>query len=104
MLDGVFVFSVIWSVGGSVEGNGRDKFGIFLKKLLEKKVDPKPDRTDFDLGPGLEILDPGFRIETSIPSVRGCIALLKYAASRLLVFSCHETMEQLLQFSEALDF
>jgi len=30
-------------------------------------VDRKPDRKDFDLGPGLEILDPGFKLSMPLP-------------------------------------
>lgn len=33
------------------------------------QVDRKIDRTDFDLGPGLEILDPGFKLSLNIPKV-----------------------------------
>ena len=34
------------------------KFDFFLRKLVDGKVDPSPERTDFDLGPGLEIVPP----------------------------------------------
>lgn len=33
------------------------------------QVDRKIDRTDFDLGPGLEIIDPGFKLSLNIPKV-----------------------------------
>ena len=48
----------MWSIGGTTENEGREKFDFFLRKLVDGKVDPSPDRTDFDLGPGLEITPP----------------------------------------------
>ncbi|MEW5317509.1 MAG: hypothetical protein WDW38_008798 [Sanguina aurantia] len=67
ILECLFVFSLVWSLGASTEGEGRAKFSTFLRKLLEQQVDRKIDRTDFDLGPGLEILDPGFKLSLNIP-------------------------------------
>ena len=52
-VDCVFLFSTVWSIGGTTENEGREKFDFFLRKLVDGKVDPSPDRTDFDLGPGL---------------------------------------------------
>lgn len=66
LLDGMFLFSLIWSIGASVETEGRTKFTEFLRKLVEGNVDKSPDRTDFDLGPGLEIIDPGFKVIDTI--------------------------------------
>ena len=57
-VDCVFLFSVVWSIGGTTENEGREKFDFFLRKLVDGKVDPSPERTDFDLGPGLEIVPP----------------------------------------------
>jgi dynein heavy chain len=57
-VDCVFLFSTVWSIGGTTENEGREKFDFFLRKLVDGKVDPSPDRTDFDLGPGLEITPP----------------------------------------------
>ena len=61
-LHGSFLFSLVWSVGATTEAEGRAKFSAFLRKLLDGAVDRKMERTDFDLGPGLEISDPGFKV------------------------------------------
>lgn len=61
-LDGIFVFSLIWSLGATTDADGRTRFSEFLRKLLEGSVDKKADRTDFDLGPGLEIVEPSFKL------------------------------------------
>ncbi|GFR44543.1 hypothetical protein Agub_g5814 [Astrephomene gubernaculifera] len=66
-LDGMFVFSLIWSVGATTDSDGRARFSDFLRKLLDGMVDRKITRTDFDLGPGLEILDPGFKLAALLP-------------------------------------
>eukprot|EP00798_Chlamydomonas_sp_ICE-L_P008519 gene8518-4817_t len=66
-IDSVFVFALIWSIGGTTESDGRAKFSDFLRKLLNNEVDRKMDRTDFDLGPGLEITDPGFKLALPFP-------------------------------------
>lgn len=68
-LDGMFVFSLIWSVGATTDSDGRIAFSDFLRKLLDGGVDRKMTRTDFDLGPGLEIADPGFKLSTQLPKV-----------------------------------
>lgn len=63
------MFSLIWSIGASTENEGRSKFDGFLRKLLCNEVDPKPDRKDFDLGPGVMIREPGFKITVPLPKV-----------------------------------
>lgn len=67
LLDGLFLFSLVWSVGGTTENRGRAKFSDFVRKLVDQTVDRGPDRTDFDLGPGLEILDPGIKFGAPMP-------------------------------------
>lgn len=51
----------------SLEGNT----GLIIRCIVPfgLQVDRKIDRTDFDLGPGLEILDPGFKLSLNIPKV-----------------------------------
>ncbi|KAG1667277.1 hypothetical protein FOA52_012566 [Chlamydomonas sp. UWO 241] len=67
IIDGVFVFSLIWSIGGSTDNKGRAKFSDFVRKLLDQSVDKSPARTDFDLGAGLEIEVPDFKLSAPIP-------------------------------------
>lgn len=59
VLECLFIFSLIWSVGATTDNNGRAKFSAFLRPLVAQQVDRSVDRSDFDLGPGLQILDPG---------------------------------------------
>ena len=57
-VDCAFVFSIVWSIGGTTENAGRKKFDDFLRRLVDHRVELKPDRKDFDLGPGLTIVPP----------------------------------------------
>ncbi len=47
-------------------------FNDFVRKLMDGQVDKSPDRTDFDLGPGLAIVDPGFKLTVPLPKVLEC--------------------------------
>lgn len=38
ILECLFIFSLVWSLGASTEGEGRAKFSTFLRKLLEQQV------------------------------------------------------------------
>ena len=38
ILQGLFLFAMIWGVGASVDGAGREKFDVFFKQLLRKEV------------------------------------------------------------------
>ena len=38
---GVFFFSTIWSIGATLESNGRSKFDILFRGLLEKEFPAK---------------------------------------------------------------
>jgi len=51
-VDCSFAFAVVWSIGGTTDGPGRKKFDDFFRKLVDKRVDEKPERADYDLGPG----------------------------------------------------
>ena len=42
----------------------------FLRKLVAQEVDRSAERTDYDLGPGLEIIDPGAKLAVPMPKVR----------------------------------
>ena len=41
MLQGVFFFSCIWGMGGTLDTAGREKFNILFRGLLEKEFSPK---------------------------------------------------------------
>mgnify|MGYP001811010312 CR=1 FL=1 len=63
-LEGAFLFSLIWSVGGACNAASRSSFDRFLRALLARRVDASADRCvdqetgGFDLGPGVEIWYP----------------------------------------------
>jgi len=67
-IESAFVFAVVWSIGGTTEGEGRAKFDKFFREMLALKVDTSPDRTDYDLGPGLEIQAPEKKLRKPFPS------------------------------------
>lgn len=72
VIEAIFIFSLVWSIGASTENEGRAKFNEFFRKLLDGGVEKNEDRTDYDLGPGLEIIDPGFKLAAPMPKVGGC--------------------------------
>ena len=63
----LFAFSCIWGIGGCVDSDGRLKFDPFFKKLLNHQVESSATRSDFDLGPGLEISYPQTKFPQVIP-------------------------------------
>ncbi|KAL0050690.1 hypothetical protein WJX82_005287 [Trebouxia sp. C0006] len=67
LLEGLFIFSLIWSIGATTETAGRTLFNHFLRKLLRKGVEESPDRTEFDLGPGVTIATPEFDLRAILP-------------------------------------
>ena len=69
LLEGLFIFSLIWSIGATTETAGRTAFNLFLRKLLKKAVEETPDRTEFDLGPGVTISPPEFDLRPVLPVV-----------------------------------
>ena len=69
LLEGLFIFSLIWSIGATTETAGRTLFNRFLRKLLRKAVEESPDRMEFDLGPGVTITPPEFDLRPMLPVV-----------------------------------
>ena len=69
LLEGIFLFSLVWSIGATVDKDGRGAFNRFLRKMLHKGVSINPDRSDFDLGPGLTIQEPEWSISVPMPTV-----------------------------------
>lgn len=61
------MWALVWSLGATTDADGRARFSEFLRKLLEGAVDKKVDRTDWDLGPGLEIVEPSFKLSLLPP-------------------------------------
>lgn len=82
LLEGFFIFSLIWSIGATTETAGRTAFNLFLRKLLKKSVEESPDRTEFDLGPGVVISPPEFDLKPVLPVVSQFV---------LSVPMCHRT-------------
>ncbi len=82
LLEGLFIFSLIWSIGATTDTAGRTLFNHFLRKLLRKGVEESPDRTEFDLGPGVTVVTPEFDLRPVLPVVS---AKPSPAASRTVV-------------------
>ncbi|KAK3261161.1 hypothetical protein CYMTET_29916, partial [Cymbomonas tetramitiformis] len=61
------LFSTVWSIGGSTESAGRGKFNKFFRDLISQKIQVSEDRTDYDLGPGVNIKLPGFNLQCPFP-------------------------------------
>ena len=57
-VDRVFLFSVVWSIGGTTENEGREKFDFSCASSSTVRLIRACEMTDFDLGPGLEIVPP----------------------------------------------
>lgn len=68
-LDSLFVFSLVWSVGASCDRPSAAKFDAFLRKLLVGQVQAAVERTDVDLGPGLDIKYPEQMYGMALPEV-----------------------------------
>jgi len=69
-LDGLFVFSLVWSIGASCDRASAIKFDSFLRQLMAGTVQAAVDRTDVDLGPGLAISYPEQLYTAPLPKVR----------------------------------
>lgn len=41
-LQGLFLFALVWSLGGTITGDSRKKFDIFFRNLLSGKDDENP--------------------------------------------------------------
>ncbi|XP_017769725.1 PREDICTED: dynein heavy chain 7, axonemal-like [Nicrophorus vespilloides] len=54
-LEGVFFFSCIWGMGGTLDGESRKKFNVMFRGLLEKEF---PEEVTEDLGIPFEIQKP----------------------------------------------
>ena len=67
-VDSTFAFSVVWSIGGTTDSAGRKKFDDFFRKLVDKRVDEKSERTDYDLGPGISITYPDNKLAKTLPA------------------------------------
>jgi dynein heavy chain len=65
-LESIFLFACVWSLGGSTDGDGRAKFSVFFRALIDGKVDVSEERTDFDLGPGITLV-PGSKPKVLFP-------------------------------------
>jgi len=70
LVDGIFLMSAIWSLGATVDAAGRPVFSTFFRALAEGVVDAKPDRKDYDLGPGVEVAypDSGAKLNVHLPA------------------------------------
>eukprot|EP00958_Prasinococcus_capsulatus_P016076 scaffold1766_cov401-Prasinococcus_capsulatus_cf.AAC.33 len=65
LVQALFVFSVIWSIGATCDEKGRQAFDVFFRQLLERR------EIEADLGPGLNIMIPSFSLQTSLPDTDG---------------------------------
>ena len=67
-VDCSFAFATVWSIGGTTDSAGRKKFDDFFRKLVDKRVDEKPERVDYDLGPGVAIAYPENKLSKTLPA------------------------------------
>lgn len=88
--DGLFLFSLIWSVGATCDRPSAAKFDGFLRQLLTGKVTAAAERTDFDLGPGLVINYPERLLATQPPEVRhaAAVALVRVTLQHVGCVTC----------------
>ncbi|KAK3263038.1 hypothetical protein CYMTET_28136, partial [Cymbomonas tetramitiformis] len=61
-LDSLFLFSMVWSVGGSTDAEGRKRFNHFFRLLIEGS------RPEEDLGPGYTWTPPPYKVALNFPS------------------------------------
>ena len=87
MIEGLFIFSLIWSIGATTETAGRTLINLFLRKLLKKMVEESPDRLEFDLGPGVTIHPPDFDLRPILPVV-GTSCSCVQTCSLALLYQC----------------
>ena len=67
-VDCSFAFAVVWSIGGTTDGPGRKKFDDFFRKLVDKRVDEKPERADYDLARGWPSPSPDNKLAKTLPA------------------------------------
>ncbi len=65
----LFVMSLVWSVGASVDSDGRFKFNTFLRKLLAQQ-----DDLGFELSAGFVVQKPNFNFLLPLPEVASVYA------------------------------
>lgn len=41
-LQGLFLFAVVWTIGGTVTGDSRKKFDVFYRSLIKGEDDDNP--------------------------------------------------------------
>ncbi len=83
LIQGLFTFALVWSIGGTTDSAGRSAFDGFLRKLLAHEVQDGAERSDFDLGPGMIIQYTDGLEPTAPPSVSDEVLRLHCSASVL---------------------
>ena len=61
-VDSMMLFSLVWSLGGTTNNAGRERFDKFLRELCAQ-----PEKLSVDLGPGVNVIKPGFDLSLPIP-------------------------------------
>ena len=60
-MEGCFYFSLIWSVGACVDGEGRRKFDAFLRHAMAGTMESTPEYEDFKIKVRKSITDNNTR-------------------------------------------
>ena len=70
-VEGCFLFSMIWSVGACVDGEGRRKFDLFFRAVLAGQIEQSPEYLDFKIkNPDYEA-DPTREAKVPVPVGEG---------------------------------
>ena len=66
-IEGCFLFSMIWSVGACVDGEGRRKFDLFFRAVLAGQIEQSPEYLDFKIKNPDYVSEPTREAKVPVP-------------------------------------